>query len=226
MRSRGYARDRNGARAGRWATMPRCTMSGPAAIRPRFRTERSMIAPEVVLVLPGVGWAIARDLRGCPRAAATGRDTTEIERLRTSIWRISESEERYRALVEATTDVIVQRDAQGRITFANDGLRASLRCGAPDVARLDGRTRDPGAGSPPAASRRRHPRGDAGPPRRRHSTLVLLHRDALSPASAVARNGSGRAPTSPSGSSPPAPSMKRSIAPRRPMSPSRASSPP
>lgn len=46
----------------------------------------------------------------------------EIERLQDSIWRMSESEERYRALVEATTDVIVQRDAQGRITFANDGF--------------------------------------------------------------------------------------------------------
>ncbi|WP_019906939.1 ATP-binding protein [Methylobacterium sp. 77] len=49
-------------------------------------------------------------------------DGTEIERLQDRIWRMSESEERYRALVEATTDVIVQRDANGRITFANDGF--------------------------------------------------------------------------------------------------------
>lgn len=46
----------------------------------------------------------------------------EIEHLHDRVRRIAESEERYRALVEATTELIVQRDALGRITFANAGF--------------------------------------------------------------------------------------------------------
>ncbi|GJE29664.1 ATP-binding protein [Methylobacterium organophilum] len=40
--------------------------------------------------------------------------------------RLTESEERYRALVEATTQAVVQRDAQGRITFASDSFAALI----------------------------------------------------------------------------------------------------
>ena len=54
----------------------------------------------------------------------------EAERLHDRMWRISESEDRYRALVAATTEVIVQRDGRGRITYANE-----------DYARLLGRDR-------------------------------------------------------------------------------------
>ncbi|MBX9934077.1 MAG: response regulator [Methylobacterium sp.] len=54
--------------------------------------------------------------------AGSGLDHAQIEHLHGRIWRLSESEERYRALVEATTEVIVQRDAQGRITFTNAGF--------------------------------------------------------------------------------------------------------
>lgn len=46
----------------------------------------------------------------------------EVEHLQARIQRITESEERYRALVEATTEIVVQRDALGRITFANAGF--------------------------------------------------------------------------------------------------------
>ncbi|MDP4005156.1 ATP-binding protein [Methylobacterium sp. NEAU K] len=62
------------------------------------------------------------------RARRAGPDEAEAERLHDRIWRISESEDRYRALVAATTEVIVQRDARGRITYANE-----------DYARLLGR---------------------------------------------------------------------------------------
>lgn len=48
----------------------------------------------------------------------------EVESLQDRVWQISESEELYRGLVEAQLDVIVQRDASGRITFANDGYAA------------------------------------------------------------------------------------------------------
>src|SRR3954452_1988142 len=45
---------------------------------------------------------------------------TEVERLQDRTWRLAESEERYRSLIEAQLDVIVQRDREGRITFANE----------------------------------------------------------------------------------------------------------
>ncbi|MCJ2027920.1 ATP-binding protein [Methylobacterium sp. J-043] len=51
-------------------------------------------------------------------------DTTEA--LQDRLWQIAESEERYRVLVEATTEAVVQRDAQGRITFASEGFAALL----------------------------------------------------------------------------------------------------
>ncbi len=51
-----------------------------------------------------------------------GPATVDLEILQDRVWRLSESEERYRTLVEATTEVIVQRDAQERITFANEGF--------------------------------------------------------------------------------------------------------
>ncbi|MCJ2072404.1 ATP-binding protein [Methylobacterium sp. J-030] len=54
------------------------------------------------------------------RARQARPDEGESERLHDRLWRISESEDRYRALVAATTEVIVQRDARGRITYAND----------------------------------------------------------------------------------------------------------
>ncbi|MFH6784643.1 MULTISPECIES: PAS domain-containing hybrid sensor histidine kinase/response regulator [Methylobacterium] len=46
----------------------------------------------------------------------------EVERLHDLVWRTSESEERYRSLVEAQIELVVQRDAEGRITFANQGF--------------------------------------------------------------------------------------------------------
>lgn len=65
---------------------------------------------------------------GLWRLRGTRRAEREAERLQDRIWRISESEDRYRALVAATTEIIVQRDARGRITYANE-----------DFARLLGR---------------------------------------------------------------------------------------
>ena len=50
----------------------------------------------------------------------------EVERLHDLVWRTSESEERYRSLVEAQIELVVQRDTKGRITFANQGFAALL----------------------------------------------------------------------------------------------------
>lgn len=60
------------------------------------------------------------------RRPSPGVENAEFEHLQDRIWRLSESEERYRALVEATTEIIVQRDGQNRITFANAGFAALL----------------------------------------------------------------------------------------------------
>ena len=60
------------------------------------------------------------------RRARPGREEAAVEDLHGRIDRISESEERYRALVEATMEIIVQRDALGRITFANAGFARLL----------------------------------------------------------------------------------------------------
>ncbi|ACL60263.1 ATP-binding protein [Methylobacterium nodulans] len=66
------------------------------------------------LLLVAIGWHARR--------LARWRREREIEHLHDRIWHLSESEERYRSLVEAQIEVIVQRDAEGRITFANEGF--------------------------------------------------------------------------------------------------------
>ncbi len=62
----------------------------------------------------------------------------DVEALQDRVWQISESEELYRGLVEAQLDVIVQRDAGGRITFANEGFAALV--GRPRRTLLGART--------------------------------------------------------------------------------------
>jgi PAS domain S-box-containing protein len=44
---------------------------------------------------------------------------TEIERLRDEIWQARESEERYRSLIEGQNDLILRRDQDDRIVYAN-----------------------------------------------------------------------------------------------------------
>ncbi|HYF52939.1 MAG TPA: ATP-binding protein [Salinarimonas sp.] len=74
-----------------------------------------------------LGAALARR-RGRERARAL---QARLEHLQDELWSLAEREERYRGLVEAQLDIIVRRDADGRITFANEGF-----------ARLMGRPRD------------------------------------------------------------------------------------
>jgi PAS domain S-box-containing protein len=64
----------------------------------------------------------------------------QTERLQDRVWQLAESEEQHRSLIEAQVDLIVQRDPQGRITFANEAYARLV--GAP---RLDliGSTRQP-----------------------------------------------------------------------------------
>src|SRR3954470_5124230 len=80
----------------------------------------------VLALIPAGGLAVAglgavllfvRARRLARHAAAL---EVEVERLQDRTWRLAESEERYRSLIEAQLDVIVQRDRAGRITFANE----------------------------------------------------------------------------------------------------------
>ncbi len=68
-----------------------------------------------------LAWAMARRSR-----LTRSRREGEVERLHDLVWRTSESEQRYRSLVEAQIELVVQRDAEGRITFANQGFAALL----------------------------------------------------------------------------------------------------
>jgi signal transduction histidine kinase/DNA-binding response OmpR family regulator len=60
-------------------------------------------------------------LRARARTPDPGPLQAEIERLQDRVWRLAEAEERYRAIVEAQVDAVVQRDRDGRITAADAG---------------------------------------------------------------------------------------------------------
>ncbi|QRE76593.1 ATP-binding protein [Methylobacterium aquaticum] len=68
-----------------------------------------------------LAWVTARWSR-----LGRSRREGEVERLHDLVWRTSESEQRYRTLVEAQIELVVQRNAEGRITFANQGFAALL----------------------------------------------------------------------------------------------------
>ena len=66
--------------------------------------------------------AVLQDrLRLARRAAGL---QAELETVQDRLWHLAESEERHRGLVEAQLDVMVQRDAAGRISFCNEGFAA------------------------------------------------------------------------------------------------------
>lgn len=74
------------------------------------------------------------------RAKRGRRAEEDAESLHDLVWQASESEERYRTLVAATTDLVVQRDLYGRITYADAGYARLL---GRDPADLVGETVEP-----------------------------------------------------------------------------------
>ncbi|MBS9719159.1 response regulator [Tianweitania sp. BSSL-BM11] len=58
--------------------------------------------------------------------ATLNRRQWEIESLSGKMWALQESEERLRGLLDALGDLVVQRDGDGRILYANDGLGVLL----------------------------------------------------------------------------------------------------
>ncbi|TXN23765.1 response regulator [Methylobacterium sp. WL9] len=79
----------------------------------------------LVLGLTVVGLAVMLVV-ALRRGGPVANESDDAEAMQDRLWLLAESEERYRALVEATTECIVQRDDRGRITFANEGFAAML----------------------------------------------------------------------------------------------------
>ena len=78
----------------------------------------------LALVVAAFWGAVQVDDRG--RSAHVAALTAEIERLADTAWELRESEERYRALLDAGGDLILRRDLEGRITFANPAFAAAF----------------------------------------------------------------------------------------------------
>ncbi|WP_449410157.1 ATP-binding protein [Methylobacterium komagatae] len=86
--------------------------------------------PNIELVLAALLLLLAGGVAGLSRLRRWKGAQTEDdeESLYDRVWRANEGEERYRALVAATTDHVVQRDAHGRITYADEGYARLFGC--------------------------------------------------------------------------------------------------
>jgi PAS domain S-box-containing protein len=76
--------------------------------------------------------------RRAARALATLRQERahlhgELENLNDLTWELRESEERFRCLVVSQGDLILRRDAQGRLTFVNDVFCDTFDCAREDI---------------------------------------------------------------------------------------------
>lgn len=56
-----------------------------------------------------------------------------LERIADTAWELRESEERYRNLIDAQGDLVVHRDADGRVTFVNPAFLKAFRASAGDI---------------------------------------------------------------------------------------------
>ena len=89
--------------------------------------------PITELVLAAILLALAGGIAMVSRARRRKATDNEEESLHDLIWRASEGEERYRTLVDATTDFVVQRDVNGRITYADEGYARLFDCAPADL---------------------------------------------------------------------------------------------
>src|SRR5690606_14955132 len=65
-------------------------------------------------------WAHGRTRRAASALDdSAARDRAEIETLADRVWEMQEGEERFHGLIDALGDLVVHRDGEGRITYAN-----------------------------------------------------------------------------------------------------------
>ena len=98
-----------------------------------------VVAP-VAVVLGAVSlWGASRIDTGRYRArldALLGEKrelAATLERIADTAWELRESEERYRSLIDAQGDLVVHRDADGRITFVNAAFLRAFGVGERDI---------------------------------------------------------------------------------------------
>jgi two-component system, sensor histidine kinase and response regulator len=127
--------------------------AGLALLPPPVQFGHLLIAVAAIVLILTVAWAPSVNGLG---AASASPDTSQtemervvgliegldhkIEHLKDAQWELSETESRYRDLLDAQDDVIVRRDDQGRMTFAN---RAFARVFGVDGASALGQTFQP-----------------------------------------------------------------------------------
>lgn len=99
------------------------------------------IAATVIGTLAAIVWYLLRRQRRLADAAALASAgnhiETRIERLEDLKWELSENEVRYRSLLDSQQEMIVRRDVEGRIVFAN---RSFCRLLGIEGAEIAGRT--------------------------------------------------------------------------------------
>lgn len=110
------------------------TMAGLA-----YLTGAPLFVSLALLAIGGCGlvaqFALKRSLRTLGEDAR--RNRTEVENLADRIWELQESEERFRGLIDTLGDLVVHRDRDGRIVYANKVFTDLLGI---DPAQLLGRT--------------------------------------------------------------------------------------
>jgi PAS domain S-box-containing protein len=90
-----------------------------------YLTKAPLFIPVCLLALGAAGLSAYFRARNAERRAASLLDDTaarsrvEIETLADRMWEMRESEERFRGLIDALGDIVVHRDRDGRIVYAN-----------------------------------------------------------------------------------------------------------
>lgn len=90
-----------------------------------YLTQAPLFIPIGLLVVGAAGVAVHIRTRHAERRAASmlddnaARSRAEIETLADRMWEMQESEERFRGLIDALGDLVVHRDREGRIVYAN-----------------------------------------------------------------------------------------------------------
>jgi PAS domain S-box-containing protein len=90
-----------------------------------YLTRAPLFIPLSLLAIGVAGVAVHIRSRRAERRAATvlddsaARSRAEIETLADRMWEMQESEERFRGLIDALGDLVVHRDREGRIVYAN-----------------------------------------------------------------------------------------------------------